>query len=368
MQAPRPAGVDCLPVGSWVIPETRESLATAGLLDRIAEKRVVLLGESHDRADHHAWQLDTIAALHGRRGPLVLAFEMFPRSSQPALDRWVAGEIDEREFFAASNWSTVWRFPVDLYAPLFRFARRNRLPMLALNVDRALVSRVANHGWETVPEAEREGVSTPAPPVPEYERFLEEVYEAHLDEDEDADPAALRGFISAQLAWDRAFAEPIHRALQERPGATVVGIIGSGHLEHGYGVSHQLAALGTDDVAVLLPWDRERSCDEMTPDVADAVFGLEAPTQAAARPMLGVGIGSAEGGGVVILQIAENSVGAAAGLVEGDVVVEAAGSPIATPADLKGIVGRQSPGTWLPMKVRRGAKTIELVAKFPNES
>jgi hypothetical protein len=293
---------------------------------------------------------------------------MFPRSSQAALDRWVAGEIDEREFLAASGWNTVWGFPVDLYAPLFRFARRNRVPMVALNVNRALVSRIASEGWETVPLAEREGVSTPAPPAPEYERQLTEVYEEHRDEKDAADPAALRGFISAQLAWDRAFAEPIHQALQNRPDATVVGIIGSGHLEHRYGVSHQLAALGTDDVAVLLPWDSERSCDELTPDIADAVFGLETQARNAPRPMLGVSIATAEGGGVQILQVGENSIGAAAGLLEGDIVVEAAGSPVATPADLKGIVARQAPGTWLPMKVRRGARTVELVAKFPSES
>jgi uncharacterized iron-regulated protein len=348
-----------------VVPKSGERLTTAALLDRIAKKRVVLLGESHDRAEDHAWQLQTIAALDGRGRSLVLAFEMFPRSSQAALDRWVAGEIDEREFLAASGWNTVWGFPVDLYAPLFRFARRNRVPMVALNVDRALVSRIAGEGWEKVPVAEREGVSTPAPPSPEYERKLGEVYESHRDEKEASDPVALRGFISAQLAWDRAFAEPIHQALQNRPGATVVGIIGSGHLEHGYGVAHQLAALGTGDVAILLPWGRDRSCDELTPDIADAVFGLEAPAASAPRPMLGVSIASAEDGGVLILQVGENSIAAAAGILEGDIVVEAAGSPLVTPADLKGIVARQAPGTWLPMKVRRGARTVEIVAKFP---
>jgi S1-C subfamily serine protease len=34
-------------------------------------------------------------------------------------------------------------------------------------------------------------------------------------------------------------------------------------------------------------------------------------------------------------------------------------------SDLVEAVQRQAPGTWLPLKVRRGAETIELVAKFP---
>jgi len=28
-------------------------------------------------------------------------------------------------------------------------------------------------------------------------------------------------------------------------------------------------------------------------------------------------------------------------------------------------VQRQAPGTWLPLKVKRGSETLELIAKFP---
>jgi len=28
-------------------------------------------------------------------------------------------------------------------------------------------------------------------------------------------------------------------------------------------------------------------------------------------------------------------------------------------------VMRQAPGTWLPLKIRRGSRTLEFVAKFP---
>jgi hypothetical protein len=29
---------------------------------------------------------------------------------------------------------------------------------------------------------------------------------------------------------------------------------------------------------------------------------------------------------------------------------------------------RQAPGTWLPLKVKRGSDTVELVAKFPPQA
>lgn len=354
-----------MPAGGWVMPATRERLLTAELLDRLAGSDVVLLGEKHDHDEHHRWQLHTVAALHGRRGALVLAFEAFPRRSQAALDRWVANQSGVRELLAESDWNAVWGFPADLYLPLFQFARMNRVPMLALNVERSLVSRVAEEGWDRVPEGEREGLSAPAPATAEYERLLSEVYGEHARADDGAAPG-LPGFIAAQLTWDRAFAEAIAQARRTRPGVTIVAVIGSGHLERGYGVPHQLAALGVEKVSVLLPWDEERDCAELAPDLADAVFGLKARSESRPRPLLGVSIAAAEQG-VVVLQVGEGSVAAAAGIVAGDVLVEAAGVPLAGAADLKEIVARQAPGTWLPIEVRRAGRTIEIVARFPSQ-
>ena len=90
----------CLVPGGWaradgVAPQVVDG---AGLLAAMAQRAVVLLGEQHDDMDHHRWQLQTLAALHAQRPHLVIGFEMFPRRVQPALDRWVAGELTEAEF------------------------------------------------------------------------------------------------------------------------------------------------------------------------------------------------------------------------------------------------------------------------------
>ena len=39
---------------------------------------------------------------------IVIGFEMFPRRVQKALDQWVAGELSEAQFLAASDWNHVW--------------------------------------------------------------------------------------------------------------------------------------------------------------------------------------------------------------------------------------------------------------------
>ena len=49
----------------------------------------------------------------------------------------------------------------------------------------------------------------------------------------------------------------------------------------------------------------------------------------------------------------------------GDVITFAAGVAVRATGELIAIVGRQAPGTWLPLEVRRDGSLLSLVAKFP---
>jgi uncharacterized iron-regulated protein len=350
----------CVPVGRWIVPATRESLSTAELIDSLADDRVVLLGESHDRDEHHRWQLQVISALQARRPVVVLGFEMFPRSSQPALDEWVEGRLGEAEFLDRSRWAEVWGMPPAFYLPLFHFARMNRVSMVGLNVDRALVARVAKEGWENIPAQDRAGLSTPAPASAAYREWLSEVYRQHTETDT---AGGLENFIDAQLVRDRAFAEAIRDALRIRPQALVVGMMGTGHAEHGWGVPHQLASLGIDDVVVLLPWEKSSACEDLTADVADAVFGVDSPPEPAQRPRLGVMIGEANPG-VNVIEVVPGSVAERAGIQAGDVIVEAGSQKLEGVTDLQRIVGHHPANKPLFLRVTRGGKMVEIEADF----
>ena len=61
---------------------------------------------------------------------------------QPVLDEWVAGALSEQDLLKRTEWDKSWRFDARDYLPLFHFARMNRLPMLALNVERSLSEAV----------------------------------------------------------------------------------------------------------------------------------------------------------------------------------------------------------------------------------
>ena len=366
---PARAHETCVPAGEWTVPGSAR-IAAQEILRRAAAAQVALLGESHDSADHHRWELHTVIALAALQPKLVLGFEMFPRRVQAALDRWVAGELGEAEFLKAADWSQVWGYDAAFYLPLFHFARMNRIPMVALNVERDLVRTVGANGLAAVPQEKREGVSDPAAAGEPYLARLFGAYAQH-PEKKAAAPARsdpeFRRFVEAQLVWDRAMAQALAHAAARNPDALVVGVMGSKHIAHGDGVPHQLDSLGIQRVVSLLPWDHEADCDDFSAGLASAVYGLPYTQPAPATPpplLLGIQI-EAIPDGIRVVAVSPGSIAAASGLKAEDVLIEAAGTAVQAIGDLKAIVGRMAPGTWLPLKAKRSGEQIGLTAKFP---
>jgi len=366
----------CLNPAAWTVLDgdsPRAGNATA-VLAGMAKKDVVLLGEQHDEDDDHRWQAQVLAALHAQRPRMVIGFEMFPRRVQPVLDSWVAGNLSLKQFLEQSQWDAVWKLPAELYLPLFEFARINRIPMVALNIDQKLAKAVAEKGWDAVPEAEREGVGRPAPASRAYRDFLFEIYGEHANvhgkdgaKAQRTDSAFTR-FVESQTAWDRAMAEALARHAIAGPTGEkplVVGVMGSGHIRFGYGVPHQLRELNVKSVGTLLPVPVSLDCKELRPGLADAVFAL--PEMAKAKPeppRLGVRLEEKEGA-VRIADVTAGSLAEKTGLRAGDQLVDVAGVPVNRTLPVIAAIRLQPAGTWLPLRVKRGDDTIELVVRFP---
>lgn len=350
---------ECPAPGQW--QHHGQAADAAALLADLAERRVVLLGEQHERLAHHRWQLHTLAGLHAHEPRMAIGLEMLPREAQPVLDAWVAGELDEAGFLAESDWLGSWGYDPDAYLPILHFARMQRIPLLALNVTPALRQRIAEEGWEAIPPEERHAITPPTSASEGYREALAEVYANHPSAE---DPeAGLERFVAAQLVWDRAMAQGLADASADTP--LVVGLMGRGHVTYGHGVPHQLADLGIEQTATLLPWSAEESC---TPPegIADALFilGDETPFEPAEPQRLGVLIGTAEGG-VRVMSVMEESLAESLGLRRDDLITEAAGRPLRRPAELTDLVRRQTPGTVLPLTVSRDGEREELLARFP---
>jgi uncharacterized iron-regulated protein len=370
----------CVPAGQWQIPADDSQIKESRLLDSMAKRPVVLLGESHTSAEHHRWQLHVLSALYARNPNMVLGFEAFPRTMQPVLDRWSRGELSEKQFLELSKWNDVWGYDANIYMPLFHFARMHRLPMRALNVEQEFIRQISRDGWASITSDKRRGISDPAAPSKAYRESLESIFTMHGEKEDKKEGKSelieekkkrLKSFVEVQTTWDRAMAEALATVRTAGGEPLVVAIVGRGHVEYGYGISHQLADLGINNPAVLLPWDKELPCEEMktgdgTP-VADAVFGVDEPVQAAKppSPMLGVQIENTDGEGVKIVKVVKNSVAETTGLKKGDLIIQAAGLKISKTIELVTTIRKQAPGTWLPLGIKRDGKRMDMLAKFP---
>lgn len=353
------AAESCAAAGRWA-DAVGAPINDAAVLRIGAAAPVVVLGEIHESADDHRWQLQTLAGLYAAKPQLVIGMEAFPRRLQPVLDRWSAGEIDEAAFLQATEWNKIWGYDPAHYLPILHFARMRRLPLIALNVERSLVSRVAKEGWAAIPADAREGVGEPASVSAGYRNRLAAVAAKHGGE---PDQTALNRFIDAQSLWDRAMAEAAAAALRRYKDYTVVAIVGRGHGENRDGMIWQLAHLGLGEAQVWMTWKPGDACN--TPDVriADALFGLDA-TQQTSPPRLGILTQGTEKG-LAVVNVAPGSIAAAAGLRPGDVVIGAGGKPIAHPGDLTALARSVPPGAWLPLEIRRGGGVKTVTAKFP---
>ncbi|MGZ5259438.1 MAG: ChaN family lipoprotein, partial [Burkholderiales bacterium] len=176
----------CLAPATWYAftNGTLQKTSESEVLARASRRDVVLLGEHHDDPDHHLWQLQVLAALHMLRPEMVIGFEAFPRRVQAVLDQWTAGQLTPSQFLERVEWQKIWSVPAALYLPLFEFARLNRIPMAALNVDRTLTAEISRNGWNAVPEERREGVSRAAPALRAYEDSLFEAFTQHSKVDD----------------------------------------------------------------------------------------------------------------------------------------------------------------------------------------
>jgi len=85
-----------------VQPGKKETLAD--IIPEIKSRRVIFVGEQHDRLAHHLNQLAVIQALHTAGDKIGVGMEMFQRPYQPVIDAYLAGRIDEREFLRQSEY------------------------------------------------------------------------------------------------------------------------------------------------------------------------------------------------------------------------------------------------------------------------
>ncbi|MBW4620528.1 MAG: ChaN family lipoprotein [Cyanosarcina radialis HA8281-LM2] len=237
-------GVQSLP-NSAPLAE-RENIASverSQILSELVKADVVYLGEIHDRAEDHQAQLEIIQHLHRRRGRVAIAMEMFQRPYQDSLNRYLAGEITEEQLLEETEYQKRWGFPWEYYAPILRYAKENRLPVLALNTPTEVSRQVTRGGLESLTPDQRRFI----PPDneidtdnAEYRKIVLEAFKQHQAGSHGSSPNLERFFL-VQVLWDETMAEAIANFIKTQPDYQVVVLAGSGHIIYGYGIPSRVA-------------------------------------------------------------------------------------------------------------------------------
>lgn len=224
----------------------KTEVALQDLVRGVEKKHIVLAGEHHTNATHHRKQLEVIDAFHQSGAKVAVGMEMFRSDSQAHLDRWVAGELNDSDFekIYYENWNYDW----SLYAPILKYARDNRIPVLGLNVSRRITSQVARHGFKSLSEEQRGKLNDIACRVDEaYMAFIRRAYGAHAHGN-----LNFEYFCESQLVWDNIMAINALNFLERHSDHIVIVIAGSGHVWKG-GIPAQLASRSFTAYTVILP-------------------------------------------------------------------------------------------------------------------
>lgn len=332
------------PVGEIVSLDLSAVATLDAIIPRLADKRVVLVGETHNRYDHHLVQLEIIRRLHALHPRLAIGMEAFQQPFQTLLDDFVAGRISQAELLRGSEYYQRWRFDFRYYKPVLDFAREHRLPVVALNLPTELTGRVGEAGIAGLEDDER----LQLPPVIDrsdaaYEARLREIYRQH--------PAVnghgFENFLDVQLAWDEGMAEQAAEYLQNHPDTLMVVLAGSGHLAYGGGIPRRLARrIELDSAIVLNGWD-----GALEPGLADFLLFPEKQSLPPAGKFGALLDETPDG--LIVSRCMADSPCKAAGIKPGDRILSIDGAVIHGMTDLRLTTWNLKPGDTVTLKILR---------------
>ncbi|WP_429885393.1 ChaN family lipoprotein [Geoalkalibacter halelectricus] len=343
------------------------------MLAAAADARIVYVGETHDNPAAHRVQLRVIEAVAERHpGRVAIGMEMFVPAQQEALDRWVAGELSEREFLRESRWNEVWRMDFAYYRDILLLARDRGIAVIGLNAERDLVRQVSRQGLDELP-------ADVAAALPEMD--LDDPYQRALTTaifaGHDAGRGDLESFVRVQTLWDETMAENIARYLGDPANAEqrMVVLAGGNHVRYGFGIPRRVyrrlpasyLIIGSKEIEV--PDDKQdRLMDVELPQFPMRPYDFTVFTAYEDLPAppvrLGVLLESAPTG-VGVAGVMPDSPAAHAGIEKGDVLLEMDGTELRESFDVIYLVRQKQPGDTAQLRIVRDGTEMDIQVHFP---
>ena len=368
--APKVGEIVHLPTGTLVSLAQMQAIA--------GDARVVYVGETHDNPASHRLELQVLQGMEERHpGQTALGMEMFNRSQQPALDRWVAGKLDEKAFLKESRWFDVWKSDFAYYRDLLVYARDHHIPVIGLNAEKSLVQAVTAKPLEELSPEQKAQLPEMDQTDPYQRGMVESIFAGHSH-----GKLVLDGFLRGQTLWDETMAESAARFLASPEGKDrhLVVVAGANHISHGYGIprrvfrrvptSYQL--IGGHEIVISAQQQKELMDVElpdypMVPYDFLSFFAYEVLPETGVK--LGVAYEAAPGGGsLVVNSVLPDSNAERAGVKAGDLLLSMDGEALADTFDLIYALKLKKIGDRSTLQVERQGKQLKLEVEYQKTS
>lgn len=325
------------------------------LVERVSDKRVVYVGESHDQYQHHLNQLAVIKGMHAKNPNLAIGLEFFFQPFQPALDRYVAGEIDEAQLLRETEYFERWRFDYRLYRPILSYAREQGIPLIALNLEKEITEQVGSEGLDSLDEAQSARLPSEIDRSNQaYEERIRSVFDLHPPRE----GREFENFLQVQLLWDETMAEKTADWLRDHPDGNMVVLAGVGHLIYGQGIPDRVQRRLPVSSAVILNMSQAGDLD---PELGDYLV-VAARHDLPPAGKLGVFLDMDEAP-PKITGFVDTSGASEAGVESGDRVVAIDGKPITSYSDIRIALMDKQVGEVVELEVERERLVLDTLRK-----
>jgi uncharacterized iron-regulated protein len=234
------------------------------VISALKQNRIILVGEHHSNKSHHAAQVDVIRALKGSGVKVAIGLEMFRSDSQQALNHWVAGNISDSDF--QEIYYDNWNYPWSAYQLIFDYAKKQKIPLIGLNVPREITRQVSRRGFKSLDADQKGKLSNITCRVDkEYMEYIKRAFGGHAH-----GKLNFTYFCEAQLVWDNVMAINALAYLNENPDAVVVILTGTGHAQKN-AIPRQIRSRSKVVHTVILP-EVKGLIDPETVDKTDADY------------------------------------------------------------------------------------------------
>jgi uncharacterized iron-regulated protein len=200
-----------------------------------------------------------LRAIHARAPQLALSMEQFERDRQAVVDDYLAGKIGEETLTDGLGWRNY----AEAYRPLVEYAKEQHLPVIAANAPQKIVRCVGREGAGYLRKLNGDQRKLVAADLHLAEgaykqKFVKFMNDSAHDSLEGASKKAkteqLERSFAAQVTRDDTMAESIANFLASRPGAKVIHVTGSFHVEERLGTLERLRMRAPNlKTALVLP-------------------------------------------------------------------------------------------------------------------